>query len=509
MKTNISFNRINNKMSVVCFGLALMFSNSVSDAQASDQNKDIVKHVTTLASDEFEGRFPGTKGDTLSIDYIIGELKTYPGVTLWGNDGQQRFNFARKKQHSTKETSTFLSGNTEFVWNKHYYPTTYSASGGVSAPVVFAGYGINAYGDKSRNDYEGVNVKDKWALILRESPSDGLYYTKECTDYAKVQEAVRRGAAGVLLVHGVRDRWQLLESTDSWQPQCDIPVVCITREATNEILNGTGKTIEQLESEWVDKPQGVVIESSSLTTANVEINRVMAPTNNIIAVIEGSDPKLKRELIIIGAHYDHYGNVVYSGPLGTPSFKPQVFNGANDNATGSAALLVMAKRYGAMQNKMKRSVVFVFFGAEERGLIGSKYLAQNLEDLAPYGEAKLMVNFDMIGSLPAAKDSVMVFGLKTFKEGCKIVNACEKRSKLNIKKAMGKGITSDHVPFNQHGALPFLGFHTTDPKRIHTPFDDIEYVDFGGMGEIIELANDIVDKLVLKSQSITFDSEVY
>lgn len=507
MKTNSFFKGANNKMIVVCF--ALLFSSYVSFAQGADNNSDIIKHVTTLASDEYEGRFPNTKGDALSIAYIIDELKTYSGVTLWRNDGRQRFNFALKESHSTSDNSTLLSGNKEFVWNEHYYPTVYSSSGGVTAPVVFAGYGINAYGEKSRDDYKGIDVNGKWALILRETTAGRLDYTDHCTDYAKVAEAVKRGAAGVLLVHGVRDRWQLLESTDLWQPQCDVPVVCITREAANEMLRGTGNTIEELENKWVDEPQGVVVESKSLVTANFQINRVMTPTNNIIAIVEGSDPKLKEEIVIICAHYDHYGNVVYKGKVGEPTFSPQIFNGANDNATGCAALLRMAKRYGAMQKKMKRSIAFVFLGAEERGLVGAKYLAQNLDDLEPYGEAKLAINFDMIGTLPAAKDSVMVFGLKTFKEGVEILEECEKKSDLKLRKRMAMGITSDHVSFNQHGAIPVLGFHTADPERIHTPFDDIEYIDFEGMGKIIDLADKMVDKLVLKPQTITFDSEVY
>ncbi len=493
------------------FGAALALTVGCSSlfAQKIDQRADIEKHIKVLASDEFEGRFPATLGDTLSTNYILDELKSYEGVTLWGNDGRQRFSFALKESHSTAKTSRVACGNTLLEWNKDYYPAAYSASAGASAPVAFAGYGIYAFGEKSRDDFANVDLNGKWALILRETPEDRLAFTSHCTDYAKVQEAAKRGAVGVILVHGVRDRWQLLETTELWQPQCDVPVVCVTRPAANKMLEGSGKSIEELESEWSKEPQRRSVESTTIVSAQFGINRVMTPTNNIIAMVEGSDPELKKEIILISAHYDHYGNVVYKGRLGEKSFEPQVYNGANDNASGSAALLAMAKRYGQLKGKLKRTIVFAFVGAEERGLVGSKYLAQHIDDLAPYGTPRLAINVDMIGSAPAAGNSVLLFGVETFKEGANVVAKCKKRSKINIKTANGMGITSDHIPFSQHAALPILGFHTTDPERIHSPFDDIEYIDFEGMDKIVDCINRVADEVVLKATPITFESEVY
>ncbi len=469
----------------------------------------IKEQLTTLSSDEFEGRFPATKGDTLSHNFILDELSKIDGVELYGNDGMQRFDFALKESHSTKDNATLILGGEELVWNVDYFPTAYSASGFTSAPVIFAGYGINAFGDKSRNDYDGIDINGKWALILRETPEDRLAYTDLCTDYAKVQEAERRGAAGVILVHGTKDRWQLLESTDLWQPQCDIPVVCITREAANKILSGTNTTIEALESQWSAAPQGNVIESNESLTSHLKINRVMTPTCNIIAMIEGNDPKLKHELIVIGAHYDHYGTIVYRGKLGEPTHTKQVYNGANDNGTGTVALLALARRYSEMRGKLKRTVVFAFIGAEERGLVGAKYMSQNHSMLSPYGEMKLMVNYDMIGSLPRANNQLHVYGIGTLDTKRDIVGQNMGKTDLDVRVSQGVGITSDHIPFLIHAAVPVMGFATSDPEFIHTPFDDIDKIDFDGMLRILEFSAHILDDIIIDGVDFKLEEEVF
>ncbi len=497
-----------NKAKFLAIILPLIGSIDATADEKSKQYNSIVEHVTTLASDKFAGRYPHSSGDSLATNYILDKLSSIPGVTLWGHDGQQRFSFALKDKHSAPDRSILISGNTTLTWGKEYYPTVYSASGGASANVVFAGYGIDAFGEHNRNDFEGVDLNGKWAMILREVPSELTAYNDHCTDYAKVQEAIKRGAVGVILVHGERDRWQLLESTEMWQPQCDIPVICVTRPAANKILAGTSKSIEQLEKEWVNEPQKVMIESNAPLTTNLEIIRDIKSTNNIIGIIEGSDPKLKDEIIIVGAHYDHVKTGYYYGNVGTPSLKPQIFNGANDNASGCAALLAMAEHYSKVQNKMKRSIAFVFFGAEECGLVGAKYLAQNLDLFENYGKPVLAINIDMIGSLPRAKDNaLLMFGLGTFKEGNKIADEIIKDSELKITKANGMGITSDHIPFSQHAALPIMGFHTGD-KNVHTPQDKSEYIDFESMDKIVTIINQFVDNLTLKKSSITYDSSV-
>lgn len=487
-----------NKKIVLSSMLIALLSHNAVNADNHISEKNLRKHVTTLASDSFIGRFPGTQGDTLSSQYILDELKAIPNIKLWNGDGRQRFNFALKEKHSQEESSILFTQGESLKWNDDFYPTAFSASGVFKYPVAFAGYGFNT---ESRNDYKNVNIAGKWALILRELPCNGNRYLSASSDYAKVQEAINHGATGVLLVHGERDRWQLLESTDLWYPQADVPVICISRKAANKILKENNVTIEGLEKECCTAPCDRTIVTNNAVTANLKITRVKQATQNIIATIEGSDKKLMNEVVVIAGHYDHQGYKVYNGLLGAPSSKEQVFNGADDNASGCAGMLELARLYSSKHKDLKRSVMFVFLGAEERGLVGSKYFTYNLNQIDK--KVVQMVNLDMIGYL-AHTDSLLVYGVGTYAEGKELVSKVKPEG-IKVKVDPKMGITSDHIPFNVQN-IPVTGFFTGGHKEVHTPFDDIDKIDFKGMKSIIDYSTNYLDYFLIKGGKISFNN---
>ncbi|MFB9075839.1 M20/M25/M40 family metallo-hydrolase [Flavobacterium procerum] len=198
-------------------------------------------------------------------------------------------------------------------------------------------------------------------------------------------------------------------------------------------------------------------------------------TQNVVGFLEGSDEKLKNEYIVIGAHYDHWG----WGGKGSGSKKKEAFaihNGADDNASGVAALLCILEELSKPENKPKRSVIFVSFSGEEEGLLGSKYFVNHLP--VPKEAVKVMLNMDMVGRLNNEKQLYMG-GAGTFPEGVELMKKLGENSGLNPVVHAGEVGGSDHVSFYKE-KISVIGFHTGGHEQYHTPDDDIDLINFEG-----------------------------
>ncbi|WP_026714416.1 M20/M25/M40 family metallo-hydrolase [Flavobacterium daejeonense] len=198
-------------------------------------------------------------------------------------------------------------------------------------------------------------------------------------------------------------------------------------------------------------------------------------TQNVVGFIEGSDPKLKNEYIVIGAHYDHWG----WGGVGSGSKKKDtvaIHNGADDNASGVAALLCILEKVSKSKEKPARSIVFIGFSGEEEGLLGSKYFINHLA--VPKDAVKVMLNMDMVGRLNAEKQ-IYMGGAGTFPEGVALMKKIGENSGLNPVIHAGDVGGSDHVSFYKAG-ISAVGFHTGGHPQYHTPEDDIDLINFEG-----------------------------
>ncbi|APA01012.1 M20/M25/M40 family metallo-hydrolase [Flavobacterium commune] len=198
-------------------------------------------------------------------------------------------------------------------------------------------------------------------------------------------------------------------------------------------------------------------------------------TQNVVGYIEGSDEKLKKEFIVIGAHYDHWG----WGGIASGSKKKDtmaIHNGADDNASGVAALLCILEKVSKSKVKSKRSIIFVSFSGEEEGLLGSKYFVNHLP--IPKDAVKVMLNMDMVGRLNA-ENQIFMGGAGTFPDGVELMKNLAENSGLNpVIHAGGVG-GSDHVSFYK-SSISAVGFHTGGHPQYHTPEDDIELINFRG-----------------------------
>ncbi|MDO5979048.1 M28 family metallopeptidase [Flavivirga spongiicola] len=220
-------------------------------------------------------------------------------------------------------------------------------------------------------------------------------------------------------------------------------------------------------------------------------------TCNVIGFIEGSDPILKNEYIVLGAHYDHLG---LGGPSSKSDKKNTIHYGADDNASGTAALLEIAEKIASQQQQLKRSVLFIAFGAEEQGLLGSKYFVEN--PLVPISQIKLMINMDMVGRLNDQKQ-VYMGGAGTFPDGVNFMSELGKSLGLNPVVHAGSVGGSDHVSFYKK-EISVLGMHTGGHPQYHTPEDTIDLINIKGEKQVCEYIYKTIMKLAATTYKMTF-----
>lgn len=202
-------------------------------------------------------------------------------------------------------------------------------------------------------------------------------------------------------------------------------------------------------------------------------------TSNVVGYIEGNDPNLKNEYIILGAHYDHLG---LGGPSSKSNKKNTIHYGADDNASGTAALLEIAEKIAANKKELKRSIIFIAFGAEEQGLLGSKYFVEN--PLVPLSEIKLMINMDMLGRLNQ-ENHVYMGGAGTFPDGVPFMQNLGKSLGLTPIVHAGSVGGSDHVSFYAKD-ISVLGIHTGGHPQYHTPEDTVDLINFPGEKKVTD-----------------------
>jgi len=209
------------------------------------------------------------------------------------------------------------------------------------------------------------------------------------------------------------------------------------------------------------------------------LKKPIVKTCNVIGFIEGNDPVLKNEYIVLGAHYDHLG---LGGPSSKSDKRGVVYHGADDNASGTAALLEIAEKLVSKKEELKRSILFIAFGAEEQGLLGSKYFVEN--PLIPLSQIKLMINMDMVGRLNKNKH-VYAGGAGTFTDGVDFMKNLGKSLGLNPIVHAGSVGGSDHVSFYKKN-ISVLGVHTGGHPQYHTPEDTLELINLEGEKQVCE-----------------------
>lgn len=482
-----------------------LFASSLLYAQKGQITaNELHEYVQFLASDSLKGRKPGTPEINVAAKYILDHFLA-AGLKPLGDNGFQWFSIETDVTLGEKNSLSF--DGYDALIRKDFIPLSFSSSATVNAPVVFAGYGFDIDIDSLKwSDYKGIDVKGKWVMVLRADPdldnSDSKFipYSDVRT---KVLTAKDKGAAGVLLItpKGVEKEDKLMPLIiENNEITAGIPIMSITRGLADKILKKTGISIDSLDRAIISSKAPNSFPTGATINGTADVVHKLEKTANPMALLEGNDPVLKDEYLVVGAHYDHLG----FGGAGTGSRMPDtnaVHNGADDNASGTAMVMALAKRLAQERGKMKRSIIFVAFSSEEIGLLGSKYFVDHPP--VELKKIKTMFNFDMVGRFEKEKNSISISGTGTSVEADSLLKPLETKLPFAVVHAPDGYGPSDHAAFYSSN-IPVFYFNTGVHTDYHTPFDDTEKLDFVAEKEIGDFATNIIMAVDNLPKSLSF-----
>ncbi|MDP6251786.1 MAG: M20/M25/M40 family metallo-hydrolase [Verrucomicrobiota bacterium] len=476
---------------------------------------DLKEHVAYLASDELEGRRTGSEGIRKAGNYIRQYLAR-AGLQPIGSE-QDSFNhtfeFTGGVELVKPENKMILRGHTgkdqAFELDNDFRPLAFSANGEIEGEVVFAGYGLTKPGELGvgYNSYSDIDVKDKIVMVLRYVPEDiSVDRRQKLNRYAglryKALIARNNGAKALLVVTGPNspNPGALAKlSFDTSMAGAGIPVLSISGEAGNSLVEFYGKPLKQLQNA-LDKENPHSVHGLSLPGIVLKIKtslkRIRQQDSNLVALLPPTsqgDTAKPTEYVMLGAHYDHLGRGE-TGGFGVKSEEGMVHNGADDNASGVAALLEMAahlaKRREARPDEFQRGVIFSFWSGEELGLIGSaRYAAKptvNLSNVVAY------LNFDMVGRLRDNKLTLQ--GVGSSGAWKKLIERRNILAGFDLTLQRDPYLPTDTTSFYPKG-IPVLAWFTGSHKEYHRPADDTDTLNFEGLERITKFAGNMVRDL--------------
>jgi hypothetical protein len=491
-------------------------------ADASEVNPEVLKRVTYdiqyLSSDEMGGRQPGTPGIKLAEEYIVQEYKKAGLKPLENGTYFQKLEVAERgpKKLDEDKTSLTLNGpdgkSISLELGKQYQQLSGRRSFDLDAELVFVGYGISAE-EHNYDEFADVDIEGKIVVLIRMEPQqnkeDSVFDGTETTRYAsgsmKAVAAARKGAKAILMVNDAvtapsEERDELIASDrfgTTW-----LPFAQIKRSTLNELLAVSPLTapngdklgsVSEVEA-LIDENLEPVSQPIKGWSADIEAEFVdrQIETYNIVGVVEGEGPHAD-ETIVIGGHYDHLGMGAYGSRAGG---RKEIHNGADDNATGTAAVIELGRRFANADKKPGRRLVFIAFTAEEMGLLGAKHYVDN--PIYPLDKTIAMVNFDMIGWL--RENRLTLYNWDTSPQFDAVFETANEGLGFDLNKPTNRFGGSDHLPFNAK-QIPNMFIHTGTNAVYHTPEDDFEAIDCEGAVKVIDYSENVVRQLADMSEA--------
>ncbi len=446
--------------------------------------------ISYLASDALGGRETATEGERLAAVYIEQQFDSL-GLLPMGDSAhfQQAFTFAAPPALGVK--NSLQIGRNTLRPGVDYYPVSYSASGVVFTKLARCSYGIIAP-EKGRNDFDGVEVKDHAAAICVSSP-DGIHPHSKWIEHhdlgARINDAIKLGAKAVLLYNDDATADDPDSTLSKKIKPCEVPVVFLKKSGFAKLgLDGNPVVIQ------------------------VTIDRAQLTGHNLIGFLDNGQPNT----VVIGAHYDHLGHGI-EGSLWRG--EPAVHNGADDNASGVAMILQLAKDLRDRPSARHNNYLFMAFSGEELGLYGSNWWTKH--PTYPLEKIDYMINLDMVGRLdtnntiaiggvgtsPAwARLRPLADSLVTAKKKPRAKPGRETAPPLRVKTTESGVGPSDHTSFYLQN-IPAIHFFTGAHEDYHKPSDDEERINYDGMVRILHYIENLVDTLD-KEPKLTFTKTV-
>lgn len=473
---------------------------------------DLLSIVRTLAAPEMEGRATGSPGMERAARYIAAEFQR-AGLLPAGDGGSyfQSFDVVTGIRLGGQNRLQLqrAEGGQGYQASQDFTPFSFSDSGRVQGEVAFVGYGITAP-ELQYDDYTGVDVAGKIVLVLsgdpRERDTSSPFRRPEAYRYTevryKVLNAREHGARGVILVtnpvaHGEEPEHLFAIRGITSVSQSGILAINALRRVADAILAGSGHSLHELQ-ESIDRdlrPRSFVV---SALTAEIEVQLIHEHGQawNVIGLLRGTDPALREQAIVVGAHYDHLG---HGGETSlAPERYGEIHPGADDNASGVAGVIGLARLFAA-GGGARRTIVFIAFAGEEMGLLGSSHYVR--APVVLLERTLAMLNMDMIGRL--RNDTLYVFGVDTGKEFREELEAANRDVGLTFRLSGDGYGPSDHTPFYGKN-LSVLFFFTGPHPDYHRPSDTPDKINASGLSRVVRLMAGVLHRVAEGSAPVTF-----
>ena len=494
------------------FALSLIAADAPTTVGTADQQR-FLTDIKTLTVPKMEGRGDGTKGLRRAARLIEQRYKSL-GLQPAGKNGffqpfdvitGRRLRSGNRLQEAPHMQDAAIEHGS-FKLLEDFVPLSFSANGSVNAPLVFVGYGISAP-EFSYDEYQGLDTKGKIVLVLRgelpslsaRSPERG--HTPHESVISKAINAKNHGAAGVILVNGKLAKGEedfLPRFGDAEGPE-DVGILClqVKNAVADAWLRNRGKSLLEVQRQIDDSAQ----PSAALTggrvalslSATVNIETIHATVNNVLAYLPGKTD----EYVILGAHYDHLGRG-QSHSL-APSQIGQIHPGADDNASGTAGVLELARLFAPLKGELQRGILFANFAGEELGLLGSAAWVKN--PTLPLDKAVAMLNMDMIGRIK--DDKVYIGSLGTGSSFQSILEQAESNTTFKYENSPGGYSSSDHTSFVTK-RIPVLFFFSGLHSDYHKPSDTWEKINADSAAHLLDLVSNIALRIDTASDRPAF-----
>ena len=481
---------------IVLLAISFLAQAATSAVGPADPSK-YLNDVTTLAAPNMEGRGAGTKGLVRASQYLLSRYKSL-GLAPAGTQGYlQPFIVTTGAKLKADNSFTEEAGGRKepLRLNQDFEPLSFSSSGSFTGPVVFAGYGATA-DEFQYDDYAGLDVKDKIVVVLRYEPEifgvksgqHGL--TRHSQLVTKAINARNHGAKAVVLVNGKLadgEEDALMRFGGVSGPQdVGIMLVQVKNSVAESWFKVAGKSLTEVQQQinHLGKPDSFVFPASLQLSLRIDIEATHAQVANVLAYLPGKTD----EYIVIGAHYDHLGRGD-SNSL-APSQIGQIHPGADDNASGTAGVLELARLFAPMKGQLDRGILFASFSGEELGLLGSAEWVKN--PTLPLNKCVAMLNMDMIGRIK--DDKVYIGGVGTGSTFKPMLEQAQKQTPFKIEYSAGGYSASDHTSFVSK-KIPVLFFFSGLHSDYHKPSDTADKINAASATQLLSMVGDVALQL--------------
>lgn len=477
-----------------------VFSTAACSAAATVDPNAYLDDIKFLASKDLKGRATGSPELEKAGAFIAGKFKEFGLKPADGKGYYQAFQVTTNARLGKSNRFHFTEGGRSETlrFPEDFLPFNFSSSGKMTGPVVFVGYGITAP-EYNYDDYAGIDVKGKIVLMLRHEPQEydeksvfeGKSYTRHTQFASKASNAKYHGAMGVILINdranhrSDQDQLEQFGSTEG-PAEAGIPFVQVRADKVASWFKDAGKNLDSIQAD-IDKslnPESFAFPDSLRVDANLDLERTVKTVHNVVGYLPGESD----EYIIIGAHYDHLG---LGGPFALdPDNNGQVHPGADDNASGTAGVIELARWFSA-QPKQKRGIVFMTFAGEELGLLGSSFYADHPD--FPLEKCVAMINMDMIGRV--RNDKLYIGGAGTGTTFRELLDRESPKVSLHLDYSDTSGYgSSDHTSFTAK-QVPVLFFFSGLHGDYHKASDTWDKIDAPEAVKVLQLVADVTDDL--------------